>query len=613
VDVTVIGWTPGQDTVALKQAICEAIADPNGWDILFFAGHSNEADIVDGVIYVAPKTALSIRELTPALQTAKARGLQFALFNSCSGLNIADALVDLGLSQVAVMREPIHNAVALVFVRQFLQALARHEHVQAALATACRHLKLDQQITYPSAYLIPSLFRHLDSVPFRIEPRSWRHTLRRWLPGRRQAAALAAVAVLSVVPAVRESLLSGRLLAQAMYRNLTGQLPPEEPPVVLVQIDRPSIQRSTLLSDPGPVPINLEYLSQLVNELQIHQVKVVGIDYILDRPRENADVLRQALRQSVASNQTWFVLFSHWDDGEEIGPKAILDRDDFRWSMQGYTDAFKWYLTPPWSETSCFDSCPFAYLLALAATYQNSSGNPEVQPRITNTDPLTRSLFEDVRVKQLNNPDSTKIFSVKSPEISISKLFLWQRWLHPIADFSLPPDSIIHRISAYELLEGLSQEDASFLRDAPVVVIGAVGYSDAQGDGWQETGLPEPLATTYWRNRGQDSDPNRKFSKVEFVSYSIHHFFEDHLVIVLPALWAVGATVILCKGVLMAYSLKNPSRLKVFGLLTAVSLLYGLSTLQIVIWFNLIIPWLLPTAVIWVYWLPYLKHQNHAK
>ncbi|MEM6715669.1 MAG: hypothetical protein AAF622_11400, partial [Cyanobacteria bacterium P01_C01_bin.147] len=78
-DITFMGWTPGQDAAALRTGICQAIADPQGWDVLFFAGHSNEADAVAGHLSIAPNTALSIYELQPYLQTAQEHGLQFAL------------------------------------------------------------------------------------------------------------------------------------------------------------------------------------------------------------------------------------------------------------------------------------------------------------------------------------------------------------------------------------------------------------------------------------------------------------------------------------------------------------------------------------------------------
>gem|GEM_PF-4659176 len=59
------------------------------------------------------------------------------------------------------------------------------------MQSAYLHLKLEQHLTYPSAYLVPSLFRHPDSVPYRVPARGWRSHLQQWLPSSRQAIALA--------------------------------------------------------------------------------------------------------------------------------------------------------------------------------------------------------------------------------------------------------------------------------------------------------------------------------------------------------------------------------------------------------------------------------------
>lgn len=118
-EIQFIGWQPDQDRKTLPTQIAEAIADPRGWDCLFFAGHSNETALTGGKLAVAPGIAISISEIMPHLKLACDRGLRFALFNSCNGLSIAEALVDLGVSQVVVMREPIHNQVAQEFLIQF--------------------------------------------------------------------------------------------------------------------------------------------------------------------------------------------------------------------------------------------------------------------------------------------------------------------------------------------------------------------------------------------------------------------------------------------------------------------------------------------------------------
>ncbi|MEM9151854.1 MAG: CHAT domain-containing protein, partial [Cyanobacteria bacterium P01_F01_bin.3] len=241
-DITSIGWQPGCDTLTLKQDICKTVANKDGWDMLFFFGHSNEAKVVGGEIAIAPNATLSLQDLTPYLKTAQSKGLQFALFNSCSGIDIADSLIDLGLNQVVIMREPIHNQVAQTFLSHFLHQLAKWCDVHDALLKACQSLKAENHLTYPSAYLIPSLFHHPSAPLFQLEPQGWLTKIQHWLPTRRQAAALGVLALLSVLPPVQQRLLSGRLLAQSIYRQVTMQIPKSSPPVTLIQVDEASIR-----------------------------------------------------------------------------------------------------------------------------------------------------------------------------------------------------------------------------------------------------------------------------------------------------------------------------------------------------------------------------------
>ena len=121
-----VGWQPGKDISVLKKEICGAIADEKGWDILFFAGHSNETELTGGEFNIAPGFSLSVSDIEAPLKTAIQRRLKFAIFNSCSGISIAQSLIDLGLNQVAVMREPIHNKVAQEFLVAFTQSLAAY-------------------------------------------------------------------------------------------------------------------------------------------------------------------------------------------------------------------------------------------------------------------------------------------------------------------------------------------------------------------------------------------------------------------------------------------------------------------------------------------------------
>ncbi len=100
-EIELVTWQPQQPAAEIKQQIQQALTDERGWEVLFFAGHSNETTITGGELAIAPNIALSVSEIAPQLKAAKTKGLQFALFNSCSGLSIANSLIDLGLSQVA--------------------------------------------------------------------------------------------------------------------------------------------------------------------------------------------------------------------------------------------------------------------------------------------------------------------------------------------------------------------------------------------------------------------------------------------------------------------------------------------------------------------------------
>ncbi|NEP45360.1 MAG: hypothetical protein F6K35_41535, partial [Okeania sp. SIO2H7] len=181
------------------------------------------------------------------MSAAQRHGLKFALFNSCSGLDIAATLIDWGLSQVAVMREPIHNQVAQTFLEQFLQGLADHQDVHTALLTATEFFKSKTNIAYPSAHLIPTLFRHPQSTLYHIEKTDWKSRLQRLMPTRREAIALSGLAIVSLIPVAQNRLLDQRTLVQAQYRQVTGRMESRTPPpVVLVQIDGLSLAKDAV-------------------------------------------------------------------------------------------------------------------------------------------------------------------------------------------------------------------------------------------------------------------------------------------------------------------------------------------------------------------------------
>ena len=248
-------WQP-EDTVAtIKKKVAEAIGDPRGWDVLFFAGHSDETSTTGGRMAIAPNVSLSISDIEEYLTHARENGLQLAIFNSCNGLSIASSLVDLGL-QVIVMREPIRNDVAQSFLKPLCQQLAKHKDIHEALLTANQHLQSAEKFAYPSTHLVPSFFSPPGKVPYRIEPAGWKRQLKRyvptrqWLPTLGDAITVGTILALSLMPRIQIQLLEFRTLFQASYRHLTHQfqqagidrLP--EPTVALIASDQASLDSS---------------------------------------------------------------------------------------------------------------------------------------------------------------------------------------------------------------------------------------------------------------------------------------------------------------------------------------------------------------------------------
>lgn len=109
-----------------RQEFNDQLWDASGWDMLFFAGHSQtEGEI--GHLYLNENPvhhSLTIDQLEAALSIAIENGLRLAIFNSCDGIGLAQSLGRLQIPQVIVMREPVPNQVAQEFLHCFLEAFA---------------------------------------------------------------------------------------------------------------------------------------------------------------------------------------------------------------------------------------------------------------------------------------------------------------------------------------------------------------------------------------------------------------------------------------------------------------------------------------------------------
>jgi len=136
------------------------------WDILFFAGHSDsEEDLTTGNIAINSQDSLNLQQLRNTLRNVQQNGLKLAIFNSCDGLGLANALVDLRIPYIIVMREPVPDQVAQDFLKVFLEKFSQGMSLHKAFRAARDKLEFLDETEYPGAVQIPVIIQHPTAQP----------------------------------------------------------------------------------------------------------------------------------------------------------------------------------------------------------------------------------------------------------------------------------------------------------------------------------------------------------------------------------------------------------------------------------------------------------------
>ena len=150
-----------------RETFNRTLWDSQGWDILFFAGHSrSNAGSLEGSgeLFLNAKDKLTIPQLKHALKKAIDRGLNTAIFNSCDGLGLAADLSDLHIPQVLVMREPVPDKVAHSFLQGFLESFAAGSSFYIAVREARERLQ-GLEADYPCATWLPVIVQNMAETP----------------------------------------------------------------------------------------------------------------------------------------------------------------------------------------------------------------------------------------------------------------------------------------------------------------------------------------------------------------------------------------------------------------------------------------------------------------
>lgn len=198
------------------------------------------------------------------------------------------------------------------------------------------------------------------------------------------------------------------------------------------------------------------------------------------------------------------------------------------------------------------------------------------------------------------------------PITTISRKFK-QLWFYPVIDFSIPPHRAYQAIAAWQLLENADNALTSASVQQQVVLIGAGGYDQAGKNRQHSDNFPIPKAVDYWRSLETSHQNLSDFTGAEAHAYAIHHLLTRRLVVPIPDLWMVMTAALLGKGIqLVLIERRCWSRRWVLVALGGATVGLALVGLQVYISAAILVPWLFPSATVWVYVLPTIWRKSHA-
>jgi branched-chain amino acid transport system substrate-binding protein len=136
------------------------------WDILFFAGHSYTDKKNQGVIQINDQDSLFVTDLKYVLKKAVANGLKLAIFNSCDGIGLAKNLADLNIPYILVMKEPVPDRVAQLFLKYFLEHFSKGKSLNQSVDYARERLRIDEvREQLPGASWLPLIYQNPNVPP----------------------------------------------------------------------------------------------------------------------------------------------------------------------------------------------------------------------------------------------------------------------------------------------------------------------------------------------------------------------------------------------------------------------------------------------------------------
>ncbi len=267
-----------------RQTFLDTLWNKQGWDILYFGGHSGA-----GLIGINQETQLEpSRDFKHGIQQAISQGLQLAIFNSCDGLKLANQLAQLSLPRSIVMREPVPDEVAQDFLRFFLTTFQPETALPTSVHKARQQLEDAWNYKYPGCGWLPVIFQHPNTprVIGLSEPTLESVTKSASRPSRQLGwwqITVTGFLVTSLVVGVRSL---GLLQSWELwwFDQLLRWRPTESPDdrILIITVGESDIQYQRENGQDGQGSLSDAALAKLLQKLEPHQPRVIALDIYHD-------------------------------------------------------------------------------------------------------------------------------------------------------------------------------------------------------------------------------------------------------------------------------------------------------------------------------------------
>ena len=284
-------------------ALRNALAQSAGWDAVLYLGHTS-AGPNGGVLHLGDGSQLNGQALEADLAAAASHGLRLFLFNSCSGLQLAERAVRAGIDWAVCFLEPVPSAAAALAFAQLLEALETGGDLQGAIDQTRQVLAWRNGLE--GCELLLASVATPTAKTFLLPLRRRRQLLLRLASSKRKQAIAAGTVVaagllMELTPAnpLNSYLLDRRLEVQRLWRQVTQQPGPRasgDNPAISVLFLDPATTTPELGGGQASDHTSRVVLAEVLKLTSPTQVPLVGLDVVFDQPRPGTDQLAAVVR-----------------------------------------------------------------------------------------------------------------------------------------------------------------------------------------------------------------------------------------------------------------------------------------------------------------------------